>query len=362
MADDIGKAFAHEEWLKDRVEEELKNTESEFGTIIDANQMRSTDAAATVVAALNQLNSFKKLENESNEAFAARMKITFDADEAYPRVPTMIDIPDLPSNAPPSTRAARTLLVKFDDQLSYQLTWAQWLMGQLEECCDEVAAGYAKLSQDYVPSKDDVNLALASLLTDLYELNGDKAIETNNDFAIRMRKAFDDNQLDPATKIADVTTGIVIEEPPANCQMSTFDARDALRQFSDDLTNVLTYQAWLAAEMGKACEALRADINAEIATREDEIAQKEGAVASALEVLMTFIGRDGEKLLHFGKRMRHEYERDDTAPKLESDVVVPFVPAACDPETLAARDALQKLKEDYDDCLSYLEWLNTKLT
>ena len=52
MADDIGKAFAHEEWLKDRVEEELKNTESEFGTIIDANQMRSTDAAATVVAAL----------------------------------------------------------------------------------------------------------------------------------------------------------------------------------------------------------------------------------------------------------------------------------------------------------------------
>ena len=193
MADDIGKAFAYEEWLKDRVEEELENTEDEFATIVADNQMRATDAAATVVAALNQLNSFKKEENESNEAFAARMKITFDADEDYPRVPTMIEIPDLPSNAPPSTRAARNLLVKFDEQLSYQLTWAQWLMERLEECCDDVAEGYAKLSENFTPSKDDVNLALANLLTDLYELTGEKDTETNNDFAIRMRAAFDAN-------------------------------------------------------------------------------------------------------------------------------------------------------------------------
>ena len=60
--------------------------------------------------------------------------------------------------------------------------------------------------------------------------------------------------------------------------------------------------------------------------------------------------------------MRHNYEKDDTATKIESDVVVPTIPENCKPETHAARDALQMLKDDYDDCLSYLEWINTMLT
>ena len=59
--------------------------------------------------------------------------------------------------------------------------------------------------------------------------------------------------------------------------------------------------------------------------------------------------------------MRKEYERDDTAEKVESDIVVPWIPEDCDDETLAARDALQKLKDHYDDCLSYLEWINKRL-
>ena len=79
-----------------------------------------------------------------------------------------------------------------------------------------------------------------------------------------MRAAFDANQMDPATKIDDVLTGIVIEDPPANCQMETFDARDALQQFSDDLENVLTYQVWLEAEKEKACMQAKDEINAEI--------------------------------------------------------------------------------------------------
>ena len=132
--------------------------------------MRSDDAAATIVAAINQLNPLKKLEEESNEEFAARMKIKFDADEDYPEVDCEIEIPDLPSNAPPSTVAARNLLVKFVDELTYQLTWAQWLTDMLEECCDEVTAGYVKLSDDFRPTKDEINLALANILIDLYEL------------------------------------------------------------------------------------------------------------------------------------------------------------------------------------------------
>ena len=59
--------------------------------------------------------------------------------------------------------------------------------------------------------------------------------------------------MDPTTKIDAVQTGIVIEDPPANCGMATFDARDALQQFSDDISNVLTYQLWLNGEKAKAC-------------------------------------------------------------------------------------------------------------
>ena len=254
LAGRIGKAFAYETWLKDRVKEELANTKDEFAAIILANEARSDDAAVTVVQAINQLKTFKKEEGESDSGFAARMKITFDADQDYPRIETGIEIPDLPSNAPPSTTAARLLLEKFDEQLSYQLTWAKWLMEQLEECCDDVAADYAKLSEDFTPTKDDIQIALASLLVDLYDLQGDKDVEINNDYAIQMRAAFDSNQSDPATKIDDVPTGIVIEEPPANCQMATFDARDTLQAFSDEVTDILTYQAWLSAEFGKACE------------------------------------------------------------------------------------------------------------
>ena len=40
LADKIGKAFTYEEWLKDRVKEELANTEDEFTMIIAANQLR----------------------------------------------------------------------------------------------------------------------------------------------------------------------------------------------------------------------------------------------------------------------------------------------------------------------------------
>ena len=80
LSDNIGRAFAYEEWLKDRVKEALATTENEFFQIINDNQARTADAAATVVDAVNQLSTLKKGEGESNEEFAARMKITFDAD------------------------------------------------------------------------------------------------------------------------------------------------------------------------------------------------------------------------------------------------------------------------------------------
>ena len=89
--------------------------------------------------------------------------------------------------------------------------------------------------------------------------------------------------------------------------------------------------------------------------------EKTGNIDSALETLFGFIAEDYEELLHFGKRMRKEFDADDTAGAVESDIVVPTIPDSCDESTKAARDSLQKLKDAYDDCLSYLEWINRKL-
>jgi hypothetical protein len=98
--------------------------------IINENTVRTEDAAVTVANGINLLGTYKKVEDETNEEFAGRMKLTFDSAldnmEIEP-VETGIEIPDIPADAPPSTTAAQTMLEMFDDTLSYQLTWAQFL-------------------------------------------------------------------------------------------------------------------------------------------------------------------------------------------------------------------------------------------
>ena len=84
------------------------------------------------------------MEDETPDAFAARMKVTFDASEV-PRLSTDIDVPDLPPMAPPSATNKRRMLTDFDDTLSYQLTWADWLMNELEECCNMFAESYSDI-------------------------------------------------------------------------------------------------------------------------------------------------------------------------------------------------------------------------
>ena len=65
-------------------------------------------------------------------------------------------------------------------------------MERLEDCCDDIAEQYAALREEFVPTQDATVAWIASTLTDLYALTGDSA-ESNNDFAIRMRAAFDAN-------------------------------------------------------------------------------------------------------------------------------------------------------------------------
>ena len=69
--------------------------------------------------------------------------------------------------------------------------------------------------------------------------------EFRSDAVIMTRTAFEMNQEDPSTAIPVIPSGIVIEEPPADCQQETFAARDALQIFSDNIADLQTYEKWL---------------------------------------------------------------------------------------------------------------------
>ena len=184
------------------------------------------------------------------------MKITFDAEvdqkEVDP-IETDIEIPDLPSIAPPSTKGARKALMKFNDEFSYQLTWAQWLNDKLVECCDEIAENYEKISEENMELEASLEASVAKLLDDLFDMEqfGMMREEFRSDAAIMTRDFFEMNQEDPATAIPVIPSGIVIEEPPVDCQQETFAARDALQIFSDNIADLQTYEKWLQGELKK---------------------------------------------------------------------------------------------------------------
>ena len=172
----IGRAFAYENWIKMQVMQALIGTEGELSDILANEQNRAAEAADTVVMALGEIYWVKQLEDETADAFAARMKVKFDKevdDGTVQTVETGIEIPDLPMNAAPSTVNARRLLVEFDDTLSYQLTWAQWLVDMLYDCCDDAADDYAAIEAENEGRRDAAVERTTELVTDLYALNGE---------------------------------------------------------------------------------------------------------------------------------------------------------------------------------------------
>ena len=86
----------------------------------------------------------------------------------------------------------------------------------------------------------DIEGLLNGLIT-LTEVDEDK----KEDFFEAQRTAFDTQQANPSTAIDIVQSGITIVEPPADCPEQTFKAREELQEFSDDLSDILTYKSWL---------------------------------------------------------------------------------------------------------------------
>ena len=54
-----------------------------------------------------------------------------------------------------------------------------------------------------------------------------------------------------------------IATPPSTCDDDTRLAQQECIKYSDDLSELLTYEDWLSAELKRACDALKAQMDAD---------------------------------------------------------------------------------------------------
>ena len=358
----IGRAFAYENWIKMKVMQALIGTEGELSSILDNEQTRAAEAADTVVMALSEIYWVKGGEDETADAFAARMKVKFDKeldDGTVTTVETGIEIPDLPMNAAPSTVNARRLLVEFDDTLSYQLTWAQWLIDMLEDCCDEVAADYDAVAADNQQRLDDAVARTGVVLEDLFALNGADG-EDPNVFATTQRANFEAAQLDTETATDVVDAAITIDDAPSHCQDSTYDARDALQDFSDSLSDLLTYLSYLEAQLEESCQLLSDDFVDEKSALQGALDAKELELTATLENLYELREDEEEDFETFRARVRGDYDAEGLA-LVDGGFVAADVPENCNDSTRDMQAAFQAVIGQYNDCLTFQQWVGQQL-
>ena len=359
----IGRAFAYENWIKMKVMQALIGTEGELGDILAANQARAAEAADTVVMALSEIYWVKLQDDETADSFAARMKVKFDKeidDEIVTIVETDIEIPDLPMNAAPSTVNALRLLNEFDATLEYQLTWAQWLMDMLFDCCDDIEAAYELVMANNDQRRIDAVERVTVVLTELIALEAEEG-DDPNEFATTKRFAFEAAQLDAETATDVVETNIVIDDAPVHCQDSTYDAKDALELFSENLSDLLTYLNWLEAQLADSCDDLAADFGVESSDLQATLDTKEGELTTTLENLYELREAQNEDFADFAIRIRGLFDADEDVVSEDGGFEAATVPENCDDATSEAAAAYQLVIADYDDCLTYQKWVEARL-
>ena len=357
----IGRAFAYENWIKMQVMQALIGTEGELSDILSAERARSTEAADTVVMALSEIFWVKGEDDETADAFAARMKVKFDKeidDATVTFIETGIEIPDLPMNAAPSTVNARRLLVEFDDTLSYQLTWAQWLVDMLEDCCDDVADAYDAIVADNSDRQAAAVARTTEIMADLLALDGEG--EEANVFATAQRAAFEAGQLNPDTAVDVVDSLIIIDVAPQHCQDSTYDARDALQDFSDALSDLLTFNSFLESQLAGSCATLSDDFVDEKGAVMGALTAKELELTATLENLFQLDAEEGEDFETFRARVRGNFDAEGL-DLLDGGFTVADVPVNCNEDTFAMQGGLEAVIGQYNDCLTFQEWVVAQL-
>jgi hypothetical protein len=359
----IGRAFAFENWIKMQVMQALIGTEGELSDILANEQTRAAEAADTVVMALSEIYWVKGGEDETADAFAARMKVKFDKevdDATVTTVETGIEIPDLPMNAAPSTVNARRLLIEFDQTLSYQLTWAQWLVDMLEDCCDDVADDYDAIVADNSDRQTAAVARTSELMADLFALDGADGEEPNV-FATAQRSAFEAGQLAPETATDVVDTAIIIDDAPSHCQDSTYDARDALQDFSDALSDLLTFNSYLESQLAGSCDTLSDDFVDEKSALMGALTAKEIELTATLENLFELNDDEDEDFETFRARVRGDFDAEGL-DLVDGGFVAADVPVNCNEDTFAMQGAFEAVIGQYNDCLTFQQWVEAQLT
>lgn len=88
---------------------------------------------------------------------------------------------------------------------------------------------------------------------------------------------------------------------------------------------------------------------------------KESDLMDSLKALFDLSAEDGETFEYFKMRTRHEFDMDDSAPRMESGIYVPDVPQGVTEDTMQAQKDLKDVKDKMDDTMSYHDWVNEKL-
>ena len=153
----------------------------------------------------------------------------------------------------------------------------------------------------------------------------------NLQYALVKREQFNAAQASPDTAVDVVPSGMQIATPPDTCDDDTKLAQQECLDYSDDLSELLTYEAWLGDELKRACDALKAQMDVETVAGIDQLEAKQDVLAALLEDLQLLNENTAEGNIAFARRLRAEFEAENI-PLMDSGIVIPTVPESCEEE------------------------------
>lgn len=329
----------------------------QYGQVIEDNFFKIQESKDRQIAVKADAYLIKGEEGESFDDFVARFKAAFNEYVPIPIWDETIEFMELPDTCQQSTIDARASLQEFFDALSIELTYEEWLAGELKECCIHLVDELIALTDTDRVTECADNIA-NSLVEDLYSLRSmDFMSETLEEFVARISADYEADE-DAET----VDTGVERPIVPETCTELTpaiETANEAFNAFADDLQECANFEAWLAAELELACQVPTTDAQQSI---DDNLARIELAKEeqlAILEPLLVFKGIAGEDLDQFGTRLRDVFDQF-VSHRRNTGITVPFFPEGCT-ETAEVAAALEELIVEIANEETYRMWLQANL-
>ena len=294
-------------------------------------------------------------EGETFAQFQTRVKQEFETYVPIPITPE-VSCPALPDTCETQDQTdAEQRCLDFLAALSMELTYEDWLAGELKKDCEDLVAALTDgVDSDRIGAlqalKDDQ-------LADLFELLGQDGDELA-DFTARMEAAFQ-NDAD-AQNVVD--TGVTRPTIPGSCSELTpaiDNANNAFNAWADELQTCSDNDAWLASELATACEVPTGDAQALIDSETGRVQAAKDEQVGVLEALMVFKGIHGETLPQFETRLRSVFDKYVTH-RSNAHIDVPTYPDGCtatDPVVAELQDLITEIKDEE----TFLKWIKANL-